>query len=105
MTLVIWKLIRYYWQKELELFNMATDPGERRNLATDEPEKLKALQTKLDRMLAETDARMPLKKSRAAQKTVGEVVIPDEYLCFGILISMNHSARMILATRPGKLLS
>lgn len=35
-----WKLIRYYWQKEAELFNLASDPGERGNLAKQEPEKL-----------------------------------------------------------------
>ena len=54
-----WKLIRYYWQKEPELFHLARDPGERNNLAHQEPEKFQALNTRLDALLEDTHALLP----------------------------------------------
>jgi arylsulfatase A-like enzyme len=54
-----WKLIRYYWQKAPELFHLARDPGERNNLAHQEPEKFQALNTRLDALLADTHALPP----------------------------------------------
>ena len=63
-----WKLIRYYWQKETELFNLAKDPGERHNLARIESEKLRELQSKLDAMLKETKALMPFANPEPRKK-------------------------------------
>ncbi|MBT8044835.1 MAG: sulfatase [Verrucomicrobiae bacterium] len=63
-----WKLIRYYWQKEPELFNLAKDPGERHNLARKEPAKFKQLNAKLDAMLKETDALLPFKNPKPRKK-------------------------------------
>jgi arylsulfatase A-like enzyme len=55
-----WKLIVYYFKKEPELFNLATDPGEHDNLAGKNPAKLAELKTKLDAFLKDTDALMPI---------------------------------------------
>jgi len=67
-----WKLIHYYYLKETELFNLASDPGERRDLAKQEPEKVKQLQAKLDAMLKDTGALMPIsnpdKRSKPFEK-------------------------------------
>jgi arylsulfatase A-like enzyme len=54
-----WKLIEWYWGKNRELFNLATDPGEQSNLAGSEPEKLQELQMLLDQFRADTKAIMP----------------------------------------------
>ena len=43
-----WKLIRWFWRKQPELFNLATDPGETRNLAQENPEILAKLQQVID---------------------------------------------------------
>jgi len=56
-----WKLIRYYYKKEPELFNLAKDRGEQTNLAEKEPKKFAELNAKLDAMLKETDALLPVK--------------------------------------------
>lgn len=56
-----WKLIRYYWNKEPELFHLAKDPGETTNLATTESRKFHELSGKLDAFLRDTDALLPFK--------------------------------------------
>ncbi|WP_339751726.1 sulfatase [Algoriphagus aquimarinus] len=54
-----WKLI-YYWEDEsVELYNLAADPGEQTNLAFSNPRESKRLTTKLMKWLAETDANKP----------------------------------------------
>ncbi len=63
-----WKLIRHYWKKEPELFNLAKDPGERNNLADQEPAKFKELDAKLDALLKDTDALLPFKNPRPRKK-------------------------------------
>lgn len=55
-----WKLIRYYFKKDVELFNLAKDPGEQTNLAEQEPEKAAELSKVLDAKLAETKALLPI---------------------------------------------
>ncbi|MBT8037976.1 MAG: sulfatase [Verrucomicrobiae bacterium] len=55
-----WKLIRYYYKKAPELFHLANDPGEQSDLAKKESKKLSELNTKLDALLKETDALMPV---------------------------------------------
>lgn len=42
-----WKLINFYENNKLELYNLANDPAEKNNLATQNPEKVKELSTKL----------------------------------------------------------
>jgi arylsulfatase A-like enzyme len=54
-----WKLIRWFWRKQPELFNLATDPGETRNLAQENPEILAELQQVIDGFHADTKALMP----------------------------------------------
>ncbi len=52
-----WKLIR--WDEGIsELYNLEDDLGETKNLAESQPQKLKALNTRLDELLAETDAKL-----------------------------------------------
>ncbi len=63
-----WKLIRHYWRKDPELFNLAKDPGERNNLAKSEPEKFAEMNAKLDALLKETDALLPFKNPRQPKK-------------------------------------
>jgi arylsulfatase A-like enzyme len=54
-----WKLIEWYEDGSLELFNLRDDLGERNNLAAREPSRVKALQAKLNAWRAEVGARMP----------------------------------------------
>lgn len=54
-----WKLIRWAWGKEPELFNLERDPGETKNLAASEPGKLKEMNGILDGLLEETQAIPP----------------------------------------------
>lgn len=54
-----WKLIEWYWGKQPELFNLATDPGEQQNLATTQPERLSELTGQLNRFRQETQALPP----------------------------------------------
>jgi len=63
-----WKLIRHYWLKEPELFNLANDPGERNNLASAEPEKFKEMNAALDALLKDTDALLPFENPRQPQR-------------------------------------
>ena len=56
-----WKLIQYYEDNRLELFNLKTDPAETKNLAATQPAKTKALRKKLDAWRKETDAKAPTK--------------------------------------------
>ena len=42
-----WKLVEHYDSDEVELFNLATDAGEGRNLAKAEPERTAALRRRL----------------------------------------------------------
>ncbi|MBX3178024.1 MAG: sulfatase [Candidatus Hydrogenedentes bacterium] len=54
-----WKLIEFFEDRPPELYNLATDPGEQRDLAGDHPEKAVELRAKLDAWQAETGARFP----------------------------------------------
>ena len=56
-----WKLIQYYEDNRLELFNLKTDPAETKNLAASQSSKTKALRKKLDTWRKETDAKAPTK--------------------------------------------
>ena len=54
-----WKLIHYYEDDRLELYNLANDPGETSNLATALPARTQALQAKLNTWRQETNAKAP----------------------------------------------
>jgi len=54
-----WKLIHYYEDDRLELFNLQDDPAETKNLATVLPTRTQALQVKLNTWRQQTDAKAP----------------------------------------------
>jgi arylsulfatase A-like enzyme len=53
------KLIRVYETGALELFNLAEDPGERRDLGREMPDKVKEMNQRLTDYLLAVDAQMP----------------------------------------------
>jgi len=54
-----WKLIEFYEDNHLELFDLESDPGERRNLVLREPAKAKALHERLKAWRFSVKASMP----------------------------------------------
>ena len=54
-----WKLIEFFESSQLELYNLREDLPEQHNLATEQPERAKALQTTLSRWRKDVNARMP----------------------------------------------
>ena len=54
-----WKLIEFFEDGRLELYNLKDDLGEQRNLAKDQPEKVVQLQRMLQSWRAQVGARMP----------------------------------------------
>ncbi|MFP6573797.1 MAG: sulfatase [Pirellulaceae bacterium] len=54
-----WKLIHYYEDNRLELFNLQDDPGETKNLVAILPTRARALQKKLNTWRQQTDAKSP----------------------------------------------
>lgn len=54
-----WKLVHSYHHDRAELFNLATDPGERHDLAASRPDKLRELAEKLASLQLATGARLP----------------------------------------------
>jgi arylsulfatase A-like enzyme len=52
-----WKLIRWHETGDVELYDLARDPGEARDLAANEPERAPALAAKLDAWLEEVGAK------------------------------------------------
>jgi arylsulfatase A-like enzyme len=59
-----WKLIEWYEDGALELFNLAADPSEQSNLAAAEPARAQALREKLGAWRVETGAKMPAPNPR-----------------------------------------
>lgn len=57
-----YKLIRFFEDNNLELYNISKDLGERTDLSQSEPEKLKMLDEMLSKWFLEVDAQMPLEK-------------------------------------------
>lgn len=54
-----WKLIRYFGDKEPELFDLSNDPGEKRNLAKENSEKATKLEKLLNEYYETTGAKLP----------------------------------------------
>lgn len=61
-----WKLIEFYWKKDLELYDLAKDPGEQHNLAASQPAKVAELKAKLDAFRKDTSALIPTPNPQAA---------------------------------------
>jgi len=59
-----WKLIEWYEDASVELYNLRQDPGEHRNLAAREPARVNALREKLRAWRADVGARMPAPNPR-----------------------------------------
>ncbi len=54
-----WKLIEYFENNDLELYNIKEDISEENNLAASNPEKLRELKTMLEKWRKETNAPVP----------------------------------------------
>ncbi|MFO0909196.1 MAG: sulfatase [Isosphaeraceae bacterium] len=54
-----WKLLEYYDDGRTELYNLASDPGESRNVASDQPAVARRLRTTLHDWRREVDAQVP----------------------------------------------
>lgn len=63
-----WKLLEYFEDGRLELFNLKTDPSETRNLAAAEPARAAALRAKLDNWRKEIGARLPTTNPAVAKR-------------------------------------
>ncbi|MES1261356.1 MAG: sulfatase/phosphatase domain-containing protein, partial [Acidobacteriota bacterium] len=55
-----WKLIKWYEDGSVELYNLANDAGETKNMASAEPDVARALQASLDHWLEEMAPVMPV---------------------------------------------
>ncbi len=72
-----WKLVEFYEYNKVELYNLANDLGEQKNLAEKMPGKAKELQDKLHAWQKEIGAKMPLpnpnfkEKKKSAQRKTG----------------------------------
>lgn len=62
-----WKLIEFFDEGTAELYNLKTDLSEKQNLATTEPERLKAMRAKLAAWRGETGAYMPVAGNTSEQ--------------------------------------
>lgn len=62
-----WKLIEYFENGDRELYNLAQDPGEKRNLIKSSPAPAAKLQAMLDAWRRETKAPVPMKENPAYQ--------------------------------------
>lgn len=58
-----WKLIEYFEDGHLELYDLASEIGEKKNLAKEQPEKAKELLAQLQAWRKEVNAPMPTKNS------------------------------------------
>ena len=56
-----YKLIKRYDDDSIELYDLATDLGERKNLANASPEMAQKLKSKLDDWLRDSHAKMPVR--------------------------------------------
>ncbi|MEM8484830.1 MAG: sulfatase [Bacteroidota bacterium] len=61
-----YKLIEFFEDNRLELYNLSTDPGESRNLAAEMPDKVAALHKMMEDWRIATDAAMPTMKPEYA---------------------------------------
>ena len=57
-----WKLLRYYEDDRVELYNLASDPGEEHDLAAQAPDQAARLRKQLEKWLSEVDAQHPTRQ-------------------------------------------
>ncbi|NOY43541.1 MAG: sulfatase [Planctomycetes bacterium] len=62
-----WKLMEFFEDDHLELYNLAEDLGERKNLVDQEPERTRELHEKLVAWRKNTGAAMPRRKAMTAE--------------------------------------
>jgi arylsulfatase A-like enzyme len=62
-----WKYIEWAWHKPAELFHLGKDPGERHNVAEDQPEVVAKLKKILAGFHSDTKALMPIPNPNARQ--------------------------------------
>jgi arylsulfatase A-like enzyme len=58
-----WKLMKFYEENRLELYNLNEDLSEKQNLVDERPEKRRELHSQLQQWLKENDAPLPDPKS------------------------------------------
>ena len=54
-----WKLIEFFEDGRVELYNLASDPGERQDLSKEHAEQIEKLGAEMQRWRAEVGARLP----------------------------------------------
>jgi arylsulfatase A-like enzyme len=54
-----WKLIHYFEDDRLELYDLKNDQGEKNNLSTAEPQRVAALRAQLDAWRKDLGAQLP----------------------------------------------
>jgi len=64
-----WKLIEFYYKKGFELYNLAKDPSETKDLKLVKPKKAAELKEILEKLKKETGALMPTKNPHFDEKT------------------------------------
>lgn len=80
-----WKLIYRHWNQSFELYHLTEDIGERINLVSKEPQKVKVLASIMGKLLRERKAQMPIyKKDNELGAPAGSLVPwPDRVKAFG----------------------
>jgi hypothetical protein len=63
-----WKLLEWFEDGKVELYDLADDPGERHDLAEAEPERVGELLGRLRSWREEVGANMPLEDSGAREE-------------------------------------
>lgn len=67
-----WKLMEFYEDGRLELYDLGKDPGEANNLAASQPDKTRELQEKLKSWRTEVGAKMPMPNTGVPQEGPGK---------------------------------
>lgn len=75
-----WKLIEFFQDKRIELYNLKTDLGQKKNLAKAMPEKAKELLDRLHAWQKEVKAPMPQAKASARR---GFMILPSPSVLWG----------------------
>ena len=70
-----WKLIKRYEGKEYELFDLAVDPGEKKDTSTEMPEQVEHLSTELEQWLKDTGAKVP--RPNPDYQKIGSIATPS----------------------------
>ena len=71
-----WKLLEFFEDNRLELYQLADDPAETRNLASAEPERARALRQTLHDWRARVGARLPVANPQHDPARAGELGKP-----------------------------